>query len=729
MSSLNNNNNDDHNQTSDVLTDLTRVRDHWKQIGLNSKKEILDKQGLDIATQREKSSNARKTLSQETKAFKKLKDAEKLTRFAKLLKSYQDEVDALTKRSLSSETSFLELYNELREAPDPSLSLDAAALLVATANSSHHENASIESSSSSSMKMSDDEVERLKNQLRHYEEEFIHLKDQDVKIHSLEKKVSEYENSMAKRIERELEVKQSEWQREREEFLSHYREKEQIMTHQVHLARQELTSVQQLYENAQNELFNVKSRNEETESNQQSQFETMNEEIASLSQSVVSLQSENDMLREQLSQIRGRSNASSTSNNDNSGGQDKGSDESNQQDNEAEDELVRAQREAQMKQLLLTIQNLQSSLDQKKERSEKLQKQVSESNMKILELEQLLLKRPTDEAYNQMKERARMLEELAFSSTTTDPDSISQKSVEQLLSEKNRYLEDQITKTKRLASESEQQLKISNEELNELRRKTAEQQELIQKLENDLASEQVVPPSPIATDSNAATMFNQDGQTSNSSTASTSASAAAAPSGKEQGSTMLQIVTEQRNRFKKRLHEVEEENQLLNEKLARVQNDLNILQKDNVSLYEKIRYLQSYNANDSSSSSSSSSSVVSSSPVNEEKADRSSRGSVQRNVNKSYNPNLDLEDPIGDKYKKLYEQKLDPFKQFHKNEKTSEYKKLTAPEKITFSMTRLMLSHKYSRLFVFFYLIALHLLVFAVSYRLSHQPLCGSNHD
>ncbi len=742
-----------HNQYDNTLTLSLQfylyINSSSSEIGLDSKKEILDKQGLEIANLREKSSQARKLLAQETKSFKKLKDAEKLTRFSKLLKNYQDEIDALTKRSLSSETFFLELYNELREAPDPSLVIDElvsslknVSSLASSSSSdttaSHDANIGSDNSNERSDN-SIEEIERLKNQLKHYEEEFVYLKDQDVKIHSLEKKVTEYENNMTKLIESELETKMVEWNRERDEYLAHYREKEQILAQQSQSLRSELVHLQQLYETAQNELFDIKLRNEQNESQRQTQFLTLNEEVATLNQSIVSLQGENEMLRDQLSRFSSSSSQHASSSQLSSIDLVEKS-SSHHSDHDLEDELVRAQREAQMKQLQQSIQSLQSLLDAKKERNEQLQNQLSESNMKILQLEQALSKRPTDEAYNQMKERAIMLEQLAFSSTistggttsttatSNDGDGNSneplQKSVEQLLSEKNRYLENQLTLLKRTSAQAEQELRSVKQELSELRSKCTGQEELIQKLENDLASEQVVVASggataPDSVDGDANS--HSHGSVVNSGAESSGASGVAV---QQQGATtMLQIVSEQRNRFKKRLQELEEENQSLNEKLSRVQSELNTLQKDNVSLYEKIRYLQSYQNVNQQQQTSSSSSLSSSTAV------ASSDDATGRRHHHHRHADLDLEDPIRDKYKKLYEQKLDPFKQFHKNEKTSEYKKLTAPEKITFSMTRLMLSHKYSRLFVFFYLIALHLLVFAVSYKLTHQPLCGSNHE
>jgi homeobox protein cut-like len=647
------------------------------EIDFNSKRETLDKQGLEIAEQREKSSNARKKLSQETKVFKKLKESEKAAKFAKLLKSYQEEIDNLTKRALGAENAFLELYKELREAPDPYEALNLALNEREKWKQSNNHNNNI---SNTSINKNED-VEQLKQQLKNYEEEFKYLKDQEVKIHQLEKKLMEYETGMSKRVEKELEEKERKWIQEQEEFLTHYKEKENLLTSQLIQVRQELEDMQQLYENSQNELFNIKSKNEEVDAQQYSQFKALNEEISQLNNTIVSLQSENEILKEKLKKPLSQHMGAEV----------------------IEDELISAQREAQMKQLQQNVLSLQSMLEQMKNKSDILQKQLNEANIKILSLEHALSKRPTDEAFNQLHERARMLEELSFSSIITNPDQIRTKSIEQLLAEKNRHLEDQITHIKRLASEREQQLNMANDELIQLRQKTSDQSKLIEKLENDLASHDNNALKGVDTSNSLSIGSNTPGiDEPNVPPQSTS---------KDQEKTIFQIVSEQRNRFKKRLVEMEEQNQMLNQKIEQLQNNLSSLEKDNVSLYEKIRYLQSYNSNVSSSE-------VWSSPTMEHLKSSNLRSSNSGGY-------IDLEDPIGDKYKKLYEQKLDPFKQFHKKEKNSEYKKLTAAEKITYSMTRLMMAHKYSRLFVFFYAVALHLLVFLVSYKLAHQPICS----
>ena len=53
-------------------------------------------------------------------------DNEKFGAIKVLLKAYQGEIDSLTRRSKMSETSFLNVYKLLSDAPDPYPLLDAA---------------------------------------------------------------------------------------------------------------------------------------------------------------------------------------------------------------------------------------------------------------------------------------------------------------------------------------------------------------------------------------------------------------------------------------------------------------------------------------------------------------------------------------------------------------------------------------------------------------------------
>ncbi|KAG7022141.1 Protein CASP, partial [Cucurbita argyrosperma subsp. argyrosperma] len=60
-------------------------------------------------------------------------------------------------------------------------------------------------------------------------------------------------------------------------------------------------------------------------------------------------------------------------------------------------------------------------------------------------------------------------------------------------------------------------------------------------------------------------------------------------------SSMLKVICSQRDRFRTRLHEAEEELRQLKEKVGQLTVELEKTKADNVKLYGKIRYVQYYN--------------------------------------------------------------------------------------------------------------------------------------
>lgn len=60
--------------------------------------------------------------------------------------------------------------------------------------------------------------------------------------------------------------------------------------------------------------------------------------------------------------------------------------------------------------------------------------------------------------------------------------------------------------------------------------------------------------------------------------------------------TILSIVCSQRDRLRKSVEELENSNTSLTNEIANNRSELNKLQSDNLALYEKIKYLQSYQA-------------------------------------------------------------------------------------------------------------------------------------
>jgi len=152
-------------------------------------------------------------------------------------------------------------------------------------------------------------------------------------------------------------------------------------------------------------------------------------------------------------------------------------------------------------------------------------------------------------------------------------------------------------------------------------------------------------------------------------------------SGNDDITSVTEIIRSQRDRFKLRVNELESEAHKLRDQLADVQEEIHSLRTDNLKLYQKIRYLSSYNPRPGST--------------------------------------VDPEDPSELKYKNLYEDSVNPFTIFNRKEKQERYKGLNTAEKVTLHTGRFFLANKYSRTFIFFYALALHLLVMLTLYKLA----------
>ncbi|XP_033627158.1 protein CASP-like [Asterias rubens] len=148
--------------------------------------------------------------------------------------------------------------------------------------------------------------------------------------------------------------------------------------------------------------------------------------------------------------------------------------------------------------------------------------------------------------------------------------------------------------------------------------------------------------------------------------------------------SLLPIVSSQRERFRLRNQELEMENRQHQQQVTVLKEEADKLRSDNVKLYEKIRFLQSYKNNKASSG----------------------------------------VDDTESRYSTQYEQRLDPFNSFSRKEKQRKYMNLSPFDKATLSMGRLVLANKIARMIAFLYVMILHMLVFLVLYKMAYTSAC-----
>ena len=160
------------------------------------------------------------------------------------------------------------------------------------------------------------------------------------------------------------------------------------------------------------------------------------------------------------------------------------------------------------------------------------------------------------------------------------------------------------------------------------------------------------------------------------------------------------IIMAQRDRLRARCEALEAERDSFKRELQVQVQASESLKSDNSKLYEKVRYLQNFN---------------SSGP--------SSRGPYSRSSSTT-DRDLDLE-----ALEQRYEASVDPFRQFSRIERQRKMKEMSPMERVVFLVAKTTLGSKEMRTALFFYILAMHLLVFITTYHWSHELSCEELHD
>uniref|UniRef100_A0A3B4AJ62 Protein CASP n=1 Tax=Periophthalmus magnuspinnatus TaxID=409849 RepID=A0A3B4AJ62_9GOBI len=545
---------------------------YWKRFDLQQlQQKELDATATQLANRQDESEQSRKKLIDLSRDFKKNTPEDLRKQVAPLLKSFQGEIDALSKRSKEAEAAFLNVYKKIIDVP-PLPVLELAQQLQLKLQRMHD----IETENS-----------KLRETLEDYNKEFAEVKNQ-VTIKNLKEKIREYELSLKNQAENLAQEKQL-------QLHNDYAEKEKLqesqdsMSSRLEEAEHKVQSLQTL-ETTQAELFDLKTKYDEES--------TAADEI--------------EMVMTDLE----RANQASHSN--------------------LEAELRAKERET--AQLVEDVQRLQVSLTKLRETTgsqiTELEQQLSSKTAVLKELEEKLQNQAD---YEEVK---KILKSMEFG--TSDSAQDSSKPLEVLLLERNRSLQSESAAL-RIANTELSRYAELQVEFSAAVRTSAEQKELILKLEHDLSTVQ--------------TMGQMD--------------------------SLLSIISSQRERFRSRNQELEAESRSMQQTMQALQTELDSLRADNIKLYEKIKFLQSYPGKAGGS------------------------------------------DDTVMRYSSQYEERLDPFASFSKRERQRRYLSLSPWDKATLSLGRVILSNKMARTIAFFYTLFLHCLVFLVLYKTAWSESIG----
>uniref|UniRef100_A0A5B7C505 Protein CASP n=1 Tax=Davidia involucrata TaxID=16924 RepID=A0A5B7C505_DAVIN len=641
-------------------TPVSVVANFWKDFDLEKERSLLDEQGLRIAENQENSQKNRRKLAESTRDFKKASAEEKLGLFNSLLKGYQEEVDNLTKRAKFGENAFLNIYQKLYEAPDPYPVLASIA--------------------EKDLKLSELESEnrKMKVELEEFRTEATHLKNQQATIRRLEERTRQLEQQMEEKVKEIVEIKQRSLAEENQKTLEVLKEREQLLQDQLRQAQESVSNMQKIHELAQSQLFEFRAQSEEDRAAKQSEVNLLMDEVERAQTRLLSLEREKGLLRSQLQ----------------SANEENGNKNSDNLDSNRILENSLSAKEKIISELNMELHNIETTLSNERAQHvneiKKLNAMLNEKEVAIEEIKKELQARPTAKLVDDLRKKVKIMQAVGYNSIEAEDWEVAtsgeeMSKLESLLLDKNRKMEHELTQLKVKLSEKTSLLETAEGKVVELTAKVNEQQRLIQKLEDDILK-------GYSSKDRKGNLFDDwDLSESGATDPSENADQKHVSSDQDQNS-MLKVICNQRDRFRARLRETEEEIRQLKEKIGVLTAELEKTKADNVKLYGKIRYVQDYNLEK----------VV-------------SRGSKKHAEDLESGFSSDVES----KYKKIYEDDINPFAAFSKKERDQRYKELGLRDKITLSSGRFLLGNKYARTFAFFYTIGLHVLVFTCLYRMS----------
>ncbi|KAF2461948.1 CASP C terminal-domain-containing protein [Lineolata rhizophorae] len=684
----------------------------WRNVDLSSLIPQLDTAASDLVTHQRDALTQRKDLAQKTKDFKKLDDTSKLGEIKGLLKSYQTFIDLLTNQSKAVSTAFFQAYTPLSEAPDPypllEASVDALISSSETVPKLADENAHLQRTVAKLTTQLDDTEQKLEKErtARQALEEERESKVKDIEA-SWERVLTEKEDNWAAK-ERSLEDKVENQDRLLKELKASYEVSQRLgQGNEGDAAAAAGTATAAELEIVSSELDKATMRLAEVEArNEQLRFELAQSASVSQTQEQASssveddpaflrLQSENGSLRRKLDAAK------------------------------FEKDSERRKLEGDMRGLEREIGGLRKERDGLRERVQKWGD------------------------YESVKRELEVLKSIEFATgddddhlddaPTADADADAQQNgatskgdkggetLEQLLLARNKKLSNELTVLRVSHQDLQQRLETLQEELSSANMDLEKSRSLTATLENDLLRVQQEAANSFGGGANMSSAMSvapsrypqssyggrrAGGGRPSSPTSSIISGfdphrAGGGDGGDHHhqpmggGSGILPMVTAQRDRFKKRNTELEAELAKTHQTVSSLRSEIAALQRDNLNLYEKTRYISTYSRGGAGQHPG-----AAYSSANDTAGGGASATAISIGGGTSASPVS-----ADSRYRSAYESHLSPFAAFRGRESARALRRMPLPERVLLRLTRAVLASRLSRNLFAAYCLALHLLV------------------
>ncbi|KAF8569292.1 hypothetical protein P879_01880 [Paragonimus westermani] len=680
-----------------MLSVVNSTRATWQDLGFTDLQKLLESTVIELAANREKGESARAALVQLTREFRKSASEEIKKAVLTLLKSFQTEVDSSRKRCSFAEESYINVYKKLIDLPDPTVAL----MEVQTLQKKVNKTADLEC-----------ENRKLRESTEHMKAELAGLKHHESEHNRLQKMVDELNQNMNSNLKEKsarLEENYSKLLMEKDQEMAVLKTE---MEEKFRVMGEKCLNLTKALDLAQSELFNLKTHVDKSEMGKSSELEILVDELTKANEKIKELETNLSLRKDHVPSTLGLSEQLLSL-------------QSRVEDLEAD----LRHKESEISSYVLKLSALQS---EKQALQDSMQSNIDELRRSLANCEGQLM--DTQRQLESQSDYSEISRELAFLRSIEFPDEGQpdrvdldsgmdygagreicatvatnpnlKQPLEVLLMNKNRALQNQLAELNVAADRELERLQMFE---TEAKQREQEQSELITLLESDLyrlqsAYEESQRVNSFTRNGSAVPHSLQPVHQSGGSEGQMLAEAI----GEETENvpapaplidpSLLQIVENQRDRYRARTDELEQTETNLRHQLVLLQREVESIRVDNVKLYEKIRFLQSY-----------------SSPVCASGHSLGRRGSVPSPAT-SEAPS----DPFVQKYFQVYEANLDPFNQFSKQERQRHYQELRPHEKIMLKTVRLVVGNRTARLGAFIYAIVLHVLVFLALYKAAH---------
>ncbi|KAF2010967.1 hypothetical protein BU24DRAFT_399081 [Aaosphaeria arxii CBS 175.79] len=663
----------------------------WRNIDLNTLVPQLDTVASDLVAHQRDALTQRKDLAQKTKDFRRLDDASKLNDIKGLLKSYQSFIDLISNQSKTVQAAFFQVYSPLSDAPDPYPLLEASVDSLVTAEETlpklTSENERLQRT-----------VATLTTQLEHAEKK---LEEERTARRALE----EGRDSQVKEVE-------ASWTAVLKEKQDNWEAKEKSLEEKVESQDKLLKELKASYEVSQRLGKGEDADGEATRGATAAELEIVSSELERTSHRLADVEARNEQLRLELAQSASAQVTRQTP---------------------VEDDPAYLRLQSENSSLLRKLENSRFEKDSDRSKLETETRSL-EREIKSLKNEKDALREKVQKwsDYENVKQELEVLKSIEFATGDDDDEAteiaLSQngaaakgkgETLEQLLLARNKKLSNELTVLRVSHQDLQSRLETMQEELSSTNMELEKSRNLNETLEADL--EKVQQEASNAFESSAmsvaGTYTSRYPQSSyggtrrgratsptssiisgfdpaHSQTTLSSLRAGGEPGGG--GSGILPMVTAQRDRFKKRNGELEAELQKSYKTVSTLRSEISALQKDNLDLYEKTRYVSSYNRGGHASGTSAT--AVNANPSTIHVSSDTSSGLTM------------------DRYRSAYESSISPFAAFRGRESNRALKRMSVFERLVFRITRLVLATRTSRNLFAAYCMGLHLMVFWMLY-------------